>query len=125
MVFFDSNPQVISWASEEKEITIPYICGTDGKRHLYYLDFLCEYNSKKDDLIKTIAIEVKPEKQTVPPKKSKKKTKRYLTEVLTWVKNESKWKYAKEFCNARGWEFEIWTEKTIDNICGKAKKTPK
>ena len=50
---------------------------------------------------------MKPKKQTVPPEKKKRITKQYLTEVATWGVNESKWKYAKEYCLDRGWEFRV------------------
>jgi hypothetical protein len=55
-------------------------------------------------------IEVKPKKQTQPPKVQKRVTKQYINEVVTWGVNESKWKAATEFCLDRGWHFKILTE---------------
>ena len=43
-------------------------------------------------------------------KEPKRKTKRWLNEVKTWVINEAKWKYANEFCLDHGMEFKILTE---------------
>jgi hypothetical protein len=33
--------------------------------------------------------------------------------VLTWGKNEAKWKAAREYAKDRGWEFVILTEKEL------------
>ena len=56
-------------------------------------------------------IEIKPKKQTVPPKKPKKKrSKRFLTESKTYVTNCSKWEAAKKYCQKRKWIFQILTE---------------
>jgi len=62
---------------------------------------------------KTYIIEIKPKKQTAPPKTPKRKTRRFLKESLTYVKNQSKWKAASEFAADRGWHFEVWTEDTL------------
>ena len=58
-------------------------------------------------------IEVKPEKQTKPPKIQKNITRKYITEVKTWGVNEAKWKAAKEYCDDRKWKFYIFTEKEL------------
>ena len=47
--------------------------------------------------MKEYIVEVKPLKQTKPPKK-RKKTKQYIFETLTWQKNQAKWKFAEEYC---------------------------
>lgn len=103
----DNSPAVISWSSEE--IIIPYLCATDNRVHRYFPDALIRVNNSSG-VIKTYLVEIKPFSQTQPPTTPKKKTKRYLTEVMTWGKNSSKWKYAKEYCLDRGWEFKIITE---------------
>jgi hypothetical protein len=110
MVYLDQNPNVIEWSSEE--IIIPYISPIDNKRHRYYPDFLIKVK-RSDGSLKTILIEVKPKYQTTEPKVQKRKTRRYLTEVMTWGVNQSKWRYAKEYCIDRGWEFKILTEDEI------------
>lgn len=107
MFMFDNNPNIISWASEE--IVIPYISPKDNKWHRYFPDFLIKVK-KPDGKTQTIVIEVKPKAQTKEPKPNKRKTKKYLSEVVTWGVNQSKWKAAEEFCAERKWEFKIITE---------------
>ena len=55
-------------------------------------------------------IEVKPKKQTRPPKTPKRKTKSYLYECKTYAVNQAKWKAAVEFCEDRRIKFKIITE---------------
>lgn len=107
MDWLDKNPDVISWASEE--LIIPYLSPVDGRWHRYFPDFLIKVRTK-DGKFKTILIEVKPKKQTKEPEPQKRKTKRYINEVVTWGVNSSKWKAAREYCADRGWTFQIITE---------------
>lgn len=107
MSYFDLHPDIVAWSSEE--LHIPYICPTDNRVHRYFPDFLIK---KKDGQI--IMIEVKPKKQTVPPKKGKKKQEQYLAEVMTWGKNTAKWKAAEEYCKKKGWLFMKLTEKELN-----------
>jgi hypothetical protein len=106
MSYFDRTDEIISWASEE--LVIPYRSPVDGKIHRYFPDFLIRV--KNGDKTKTIMIEVKPYKQTQPPKQRSRVTKQYITEVTTWGVNQSKWKAAEEYCKDRNWEFKILTE---------------
>ena len=55
------------------------------------------------------------------------KSKRYISEATTYVKNMNKWEAANEFALDRGWEFQIWTEKTLKSmgILKEFKKTKK
>ena len=62
---------------------------------------------------KKVMIEIKPAIQCKPPKPRSRKTKRYLQEQLTFIKNISKWKAAKEYCSDNGLEFKIMTEKEL------------
>ena len=105
MLWCDQTPSVQEWGSEE--IIIPYTSPVDGKRHRYYPDFYVKVNGKK------YIVEVKPTKQTKEPKRQKKVTKRYVTEVVTWSVNQAKWKAAKEFCRDFGMEFMLITEKEL------------
>jgi len=104
----DENSSVLQWSSEE--IIIPYRCKTDKKLHRYYPDV---YIKTKD---KEYLIEIKPKKETVPPRDRSKKTKTYLNEVMTYIKNTSKWDAAKEYCEDRGFIFDIWTEDTLKKM---------
>ena len=107
MKYCDTNISVLKWSSEE--LVIPYFSPVDRKMHRYYPDFLITV-SNKDGIQKTIVVEVKPKRECKAPKKKTKITPRYLQEMKTWSVNEAKWKYAKEFCKDRGWEFKIVTE---------------
>jgi hypothetical protein len=104
--FLDENPSVVRWNSEET--VIPYICKTDGKPHRYFMDIKFTTNNGK-----TYLVEIKPKAQTVEPKVKKTKNRRYINEVMTYVKNHSKWETAKVYAAERGWTFQIWTEETL------------
>ena len=107
--YMDENKNVVRWGSEE--VIIPYYSPVDKKTHKYYTDFIAEIKSSNGD-IKTYIIEVKPKKQTIPPKK-KKKTRSYIKECLTYSVNEAKWKSARAYCKNNGWTFIILTEDDI------------
>ena len=84
----DRKDNVISWASEE--ISIPYASPKDNRIHRYYPDFLIkvrEYNNR----IQTYVVEVKPKKQTLPPKPRKRVTNSYIYECTTYAVNQAKW----------------------------------
>lgn len=110
MLTFDDNPNIIKWASEE--IAIPYLSPVDRKRHRYYPDFMVELKNKEGK-IETIMIEVKPKKQTEPPKPRKRKSVTYLNEAKTYAINQAKWAAAQALCDRKGWTFRIMTEKEI------------
>ncbi len=104
--FFDNNPNVVSWSSEE--IHIPYIKPTDGKVHRYFPDYWVEYKDKAGNLIQEI-IEVKPEDQVYIQRKKR------LTEYdkVTYNINRAKWQAAAQFCKKKGIKFRILTERSI------------
>jgi hypothetical protein len=109
MKWFDDNPNIIWWSSEE--LAIPYYSPVDKRMHRYFPDFIIKVK-RKDDTIMTYVVEVKPEAQTKKPTQ-KRKTKNFLRESITYVVNQMKWKAADEFCHAHGWEFKIVTEKDL------------
>lgn len=106
----DKNSSVVSWNSEET--IIPYRCGTDNKIHRYYIDFKIQIQNK-DGIIKTYLVEIKPAYQCVPPVFKGKQTKRYINESMTYIKNQSKWDYAKQYAKDRGWEFIVLDENSL------------
>ena len=110
MVYCDTNDKVLEWGSEE--IIIPYISPWDSKVHRYFPDFYIKVKQSSGDLKKFI-IEVKPKKQTRPPKPVVRKTKRWINEVRTFGINEAKWKHAKEWCKDNDMEFKILTEEEL------------
>ena len=108
MVYCDNNKSVLEWGSEE--VIIPYMSPWDGRLHRYFPDFYMKVK-QATGATKKFIIEVKPKYQCQPPTKApKRKTKRWLNEVKTWVINEAKWKSANEFCLDNGMEFKILTE---------------
>jgi hypothetical protein len=106
----DQNSSVVSWASEE--IIVPYICETDNRWHRYFVDVAMKIADSNGN-IRTYLVEIKPHAQTLPPKYTGKQTARYITESQTFVKNQSKWKAAKEYARKRGAEFVVITEKEL------------
>ena len=107
--WMDDNPDVLEWNSEE--VVIPYRCKTDGRMHRYFMDLYVKFKTGQVYLI-----EIKPEQQTQEPKKPKRKSKKYLREVMTYAKNISKWEAATSYCEERGWRFEIWTENSLKKL---------
>ena len=110
MVYCDKNDNILEWASEE--IAIPYRSPIDNRVHRYFPDFYMKVK-ETNGRIKNYVIEVKPAKQTIPPKKPKRQTKGYIREAYEYAKNQAKWKMAKEFCADRQWEFKVVTEKEL------------
>lgn len=107
----DKNPNVLKWGSEE--IVVPYYF--ENKWHNYYIDIFVIF--KSGDTIKKFLIELKPYKQTIEPKWSKRrKQKNYLYECYQWTKNKLKWEAAKKFAEQKDCEFHILTEKDLESI---------
>ncbi len=107
MKWCDNHDHILEWGSEE--IVVPYRSPLDGRVHRYFVDFYAKVRNKSGTAKKYL-IEVKPKKQTVEPKLPKRKTKRYLTEVTTYITNQAKWEAAREWCADHGLEFIILTE---------------
>jgi hypothetical protein len=110
MDWADTNPNVRRWCSEE--IVIPYKSPVDNKWHRYFVDFYVEA-VRRDGEVAKMLIEVKPKAQTQEPKVQSRKTKRYITEVVTYGINQAKWNAAEEYCKDRGWEFRVITESDL------------
>lgn len=111
MKYLDLNQHILEWSSEE--IVIWYKSPIDNRPHRYFPDFYVK-EEMPDGRIKKYLVEIKPHKQLSPPKEPKRKTKGYLIEVMEYAKNQSKWEYAKEWCEDRGYEFKILTENELN-----------
>jgi hypothetical protein len=107
-VWLDKTPNIKEWSSEE--VVVPYYYDVDKKYHRYYVDL--KFTTTEG---KTYIIEVKPAKETAPPKRPDK-SRRYINEALTYVKNQNKWEAATKYALDRNWIFEIWTEKTLTDM---------
>jgi len=64
----DLNENILEWGSEE--FYIPYISPVDSRVHRYFPDFIVKVKESSGE-IKTYVVEVKPKKQTLPPKTQK------------------------------------------------------
>ena len=105
----ENNSKVVAWNSEE--VVVPYKYKVDKKYHRYFVDLLIKMDN--GDII---LIEIKPKKETSPPKKPARQTKRYINEVTTYIKNTDKWNAAQKYAEDRGWKFEVWTEDTLKSL---------
>ena len=107
MVYLDKTNEILEWSSEE--IVVPYVSPLDQRRHRYFVDFFVR-KRMSDGSVQCSLVEIKPKGQTYAPKISKRKTKRYLNEVMTWGVNSAKWEAAHAYCVYRGWTFQIITD---------------
>lgn len=103
MAQLDKNPDVVWWSSEE--LPVPYRSPVDGSFHRYFPDFVVKRKSGE-----IVMVEIKPLRQTKPPVKGKKNSKRFLAEQITYVTNQAKFEAATEFCADKGWRFQVLTE---------------
>ena len=88
MKYFDVNPSVLGWASEE--VAIPYYDTATKRVRRYFPDFLIKIKDK-DGQAKTHLIEVKPSKDLRPPVGGKgKKKSTVLYEMKTYQMNRDK-----------------------------------
>ena len=87
--FLDTDSTVLTYLSEP--VRIRYEDGNQGR---YYLpDLLITYNNGSQKLV-----EIKP---------------KYL---VSTIKNQSKFKAARQYCDEKGIIFEVWTEETIESL---------
>ena len=108
MKYCDSRDEILSWQSEEK--CIWYYDPVAKKKRRYFPDFIVE-RVEKGKVIKEM-IEIKPHKQVKGPTTNpKRRTKSWMYEVQTFAVNTAKWKYARKWCEERGMDFVILTEK--------------
>lgn len=119
MVFLwcDKHDEITEWSSEET--VVPYYYEVDKRYHRYFVDLKIKFNTGE-----VILVEIKPAKETEPPKRPDK-SKRYINEAMTYVKNMNKWEAADTFAKDRGWKFQIWTENTLQSMGIMAKMSNK
>ena len=107
----DNTRQVAAWASEE--LVIPYRSPLDGRMHRYYVDFVVWISTPEG--IRKYAVEIKPKAECQMPKPPKRKSlnEAYIKRLQTWEVNQAKWKCAKAWCEANGFQFLILTENEL------------
>jgi len=110
MQWCDRNENIMEYGSEE--FWIPYVSPVDNRVHRYFPDFIIKVK-ESDEKIKTYVIEVKPKRQTVPPKQKSRVTKSYLYEIQTYAVNQSNGMPADEWCKDRKLEFKVITEQEL------------
>lgn len=103
--WLDETTSVIQWSSEE--IVIPYLSPVDKRMHRYFVDIWAEIKDKQGQT-KRFLLEIKPKKETEPPKK--RRGKRFIEECETFARNTAKWDAAQRYAKTKGWEFKILTE---------------
>ena len=92
MIYCDKSESIFEWDSES--IHIPYVSPKDDRWHNYYPDFYIKYKDKRCQII-TAIIEIKPHYQK------------------KWDVNIAKWKACQEYCDIKGYEFKVLTEREL------------
>jgi hypothetical protein len=122
MVYLDNNEKIVFWGSEN--IKIPYqktewVSESQEYRtteHTYYPDFYYELKREDGSLSKVVA-EVKPYSETIEPvlksNPTSKQLKNFEYALKMYNKNLSKWSYMIDYCQKKGFEFIIITEKLL------------
>ena len=106
MRYCDLNKDILYWASEE--LPVRYYNPLDKKYRRYFPDFVVKtVNNDK------YMIEIKPYRQVKKPKQPKRKSKSYMRESFEYIKNQAKWSAAERFCEDKGMQFKIITEKDL------------
>jgi len=108
--WLERSKKVLHWGSEC--VGIPYINMFDGSHHTYYPDYVVEMQTPEGQPY-LVFVEVKPYNQTIPPDNNLPRDSYAWRE---YIKNRSKWKAAKEFCERNGATFHIITERTIQRL---------
>lgn len=133
--FCDDSPTILRWGSEP--IAIPYknpIANLNECKkynldpnnplnwpvHNYNVDFWIEMDLGNGK-VKKIFIEIKPYAQTQPPQPipsnaSLAQHKQYIKSAQTYLVNREKWRAAKKYCEDRGCEFQVWTERVLHKL---------
>ena len=79
---------ITSSDGHQKSSAFLYLSPVDHRVHRYFPDYLIEVK-EKGGKVKKYVVEVKPKKQTMPPKKRSRVTQSYINEVKTYEVNRS------------------------------------
>lgn len=114
MVLCDNSSCVLEWDSERPKIK--YVNPITNTVWKYHPDFYIKLTDGKS--VWCELIEIKPYKQTLPPKPVKQGRSRKLfeSETKTYIVNQAKWNAARAYCKMRRWKFSVVTEKQLDSL---------
>jgi hypothetical protein len=122
MVYLDNNEKIKFWGAENMKI--PYTKTEwvsesqeyKTTEHTYYPDFYYELKRDDESVAKVVA-EVKPYSETIEPvlknNPTSKQLKNFEYSLKMYNKNLSKWTHMIEYCDRKGFEFIIITEKLL------------
>jgi hypothetical protein len=110
--YCDVNEKVVAWSSES--VQVPYHNPVDHTQKIYNLDFYLKVR-QPDGTDKHFIAEVKPAKKLVKPvlpatRLTEKRVNAHILQMKEYAVNMYKFQAAKEWAEARGWEFIIVTE---------------
>lgn len=105
--WLDYNESVIKWSSERHAIS--YYDPVQMKYRRYFPDFYAKI--KSDNRYTEYIIEIKPKKETRPPRKTNKQSKKTkLWQEATYITNSAKFQAAQEYCRKFGYCWKIVSE---------------
>jgi len=109
--WLDVNPAVLEWSSEGHCIRYVDPYQPQNKRR-YIPDYYVCMNTGNGK--KRFIVEIKPERDLLPPPRNTKKSKRTIQMMETaYNVNMAKFKAAEEYCRKMGYTFKILTEKQL------------
>ncbi|MCX8009244.1 MAG: head completion protein [Patescibacteria group bacterium] len=107
--WLDGSSKVIEWGSET--VVVPYLSPKTGNIQRYFVDIYAKIIDR-DGKAQKYLIELKPYKETIPPKNIKDSPK-YRERLLNYYVNVAKWKAAADAAEKNGMKFIVITEKEI------------
>jgi hypothetical protein len=111
--WLDANPSVMEWSSESH--VVRYYDPVQMKNRRYYPDFYMKV-ATRDGGFRKYLVEVKPYRETLPPRKTKRQSKKtQLYQESTYLTNRAKWEAAEKYCKKMGLEWKVLTEKELFN----------
>jgi len=111
MQWLDANPNVIEWKSESTYIK--YFDPVYNRWRRYYPDFLICLRDNNGNIQRHL-IEIKPYKETVPPRFGKGDSQRTkMIKEANYKRNKAKFKAAIEYCRQMGYGWKILTEREL------------
>jgi len=108
--WLDYNENIIKWSSERHYI--PYYDPMQMKNRRYIPDFYAKI--KNNNGYTEYIIEIKPKKETVPPRKTNKQSKKTkLYQEATYITNQAKFSAAQKYCKKFGYQWKIISEQEL------------